>query len=183
MGLIEDRIGSHIRTLDGVNRAAKATENSLSATAVTLVEAGRPLNQATQALKASIDDSAHAVAVTAQTLEETHRHSVALAKEMSNTLTELNDIWSVHANRFDRADENLGRAAQKIIEIVDSNTTKLDKYVQDMDSSLSSVVSQFAGNIEELNETAKEFHETTQAFSEFRQSLEKIANRQPNYYR
>ena len=183
MGIIEDRIGSHIQALDGVNRAAKATENSLSASAVTIAEAGRPLNQATQALKASIDDSSHAVAVTAQTLEETHQHSIALAKEMSKTLTELQDIWSEHANRFEKADVSLGIAAQKILDIVDLNTTRLDTYVQDMDSSLSSVVSQFAGNIEELNETAKEFHETTRAFSEFRQSLEKIANRQPNFYR
>ena len=183
MGIIEDRIGSHIQALDGVNRAAKATENSLSASAVTIAEAGRPLNQATQALKASIDDSSHAVAVTAQTLEETHLHSVALAKEMSKTLTELQDIWSEHAKRFDRADENLGRAAEKIIEIVGWNTTRFEEHVEKIDISLADVVGQFAGNIEELEHTAEAFHEAILAFSEFRQSLEKIANRQPNFYR
>ena len=52
-----------------------------------------------------------------------------------------------------------------------------------MDISLADVVRQFAGNIEELENTAQAFHEAIQAFSEFKQSLEKIANRQPNFYR
>ena len=183
MGIIEDRIGLHAQALDGVNRAAKETEGSLSAAAFNLVEAGRPLNQATQALKESIDGSSHTVAATAQILGETQRQGAALAEEMSNTLAELQTIWNRHANRFDMADENLGRAAQKIIDIVDWNTSKLDQQVKAMDSALADTVSLLAGNIVELNETAQEFHETTLSFSEAKKALEKIANRQPAFHR
>ena len=183
MGIIEEKIGLHAQALDGVNRAAKETEGSLSVAAYALVEAGRPLNQATQALKESIDGSSHTVNATAQVLGETQQQGAALAVEMSNTLAELQTIWNRHANRFDMADENLGRAAQKIIEIVDWNTTKLDEQVKAIDSALADSVSQFAGNIEELSETAREFHETTLAFSEAKKSLDKIANRQSALYR
>lgn len=183
MSIVEDRIGLHAQALDSVNRAAKETEDSLSAAAFTLVEAGRPLNQATQALKESIDGSSHNIETTTLALNETQRQSAALAEEMSSTLVDLQTIWNRHANRFDMTDENLGRAAQKIMDIVDWNSAKLDEQVKAMDSALAQTVSLLAGNIEELNETAREFHETTLAFSEATKSQEKMVNRHATFSR
>lgn len=183
MDAVEGRIGSHVQVLDAVNIAAKETEGSLSSAAFTLVEAGKPLNQATQALQESIERSSCTVQATTQALEETQRQSTTLSEEMSNTLAELQGIWNRHMIRFDMADENLGKAVGKIMDIVDWNTTKLDEQVKAMDSGLAQAVGTLAGNIGELEETAQEFHEATLAFSEATKSLEKVASRQTGGYR
>ena len=183
MGEVENRIGLHAQALDGVNRVAKETESSMSAAAMKLIEAGQPLNQATFALKESIDGSSRNVEATTQALGETLRQSTALSEEIMSTLEEFQDIWGRHASRFDNADENLGRAVEKIMNIVDWNTTKLDEQVKAMDSGLAQAVGTLAGNIEELEETAREFHEVAQIFSDVTKSLGKPANRQAAFYR
>jgi ABC-type transporter Mla subunit MlaD len=98
-------------------------------------------------------------------------------------LEELQTVWNRHANRFDKTDDNLGRVVEKIMEIVNWNSAKLNEQVQSMDSALAETVSLLAGNIEELNETAQEFHETTQAFSEATKSWERMGSRQNTYHR
>ena len=180
---VENRISLHAQALDGVNRVAKETESSMSAAAMKLIEAGQPLNQATFALKESIDGSSRNVEATTQALGETLRQSTALSEEIMSTLEEFQDIWGRHASRFDNADENLGRAVEKIMNIVDWNTTKLDEQVKAMDSGLAQAVGTLAGNIEELEETAREFHEVAQIFSDVTKSLGKPANRQAAFYR
>ncbi|EME68216.1 hypothetical protein H261_19496 [Paramagnetospirillum caucaseum] len=178
MGTVEGKIGLHAQALDDVNRAAKGTETSLSAAAASLIEAGHPLNQATQALRESIDRSSRSVEATAQTLSETQRQSSALSKEMAHTLSELQAVWNRHSGRFDKADENLGAAVIKIMDIVDKNTTRLDEQVKAIDSGLARTVGMLAGNIEELQEAANEFHEVTKGLDSAAKSLEKAASRQ-----
>lgn len=183
MGTVEGKIGLHAQALDGVNLAAKETETSLSAAAASLVEAGRPLNHATQALRESIDGSSRAVEATAQALGETQRQSVNLSREMANMLSELQTIWNRHAGRFDKADENLGNAVIKIMDIIDKNTTRLDEQVKAIDSGLAGTVSMLAGNVEELLEAANEFQEVTKSLDSATKSLEKVAARQSGGFR
>ena len=157
MDTVEGKIGLHAQALDGVNRAARETEGSLSTAARALVDAGQPLKQATQTLREAIDNSTRSVETTVKALDETHRQSTALSKELASTLQELQVIWNRHASQFDKADENLGNAVIKIINLVDKNTTMLDEQVRKIDGALAQTVSILAGNIEELHEVAGEF--------------------------
>ena len=157
MDTVEGKIGLHAQALDGVNRAARETEGSLSTAARALVDAGQPLKQATQTLREAIDNSTRSVETTVKALDETHRQSTALSKELASTLQELQVIWDLHASQFDKADENLGNAVIKIINLVDKNTTMLDEQVGKIDGALAQTVGILAGNIEELHEVAGEF--------------------------
>ncbi|MBF0436002.1 MAG: anti-phage defense protein ZorA [Magnetococcales bacterium] len=166
MDAVEGKIGLHAQALDGVNRAARETEGSLSTAARALVDAGQPLKQATQTLREAIDNSTRSIETTVKALDETHRQSTTLSKELSGTLQELQTIWNRHANRFDKADENLGNALIKIKDISDKNTTILEEQVQKIDGALAQTVNIFAGNIEELNEIATELTEATKSLKE-----------------
>jgi predicted nucleic acid-binding Zn-ribbon protein len=181
MGVVESKIGQHAQTLDGVNRTAKETEGSLSAAARAMVEAGQPLNQATLALKANIESSARSVEGAVRALEGTQRQSGAISKELTNTLSELQTIWNRHSTRFDKADENLGAAVIKIMDIVDKNTARLKDRVETIDSALAGSVNQLAGNVEELQLAAREFHEGIKAFSQAAQAQRRVTpeTRQP----
>ena len=181
MGTVESKIGQHAQTLDGVNRTAKQTEGSLSAAARAMVEAGQPLNQATLALRTNIESSARSVEGAVRALEETQRQSGTISKELTNTLSELQTIWNRHSTRFDKADENLGSAVIKIMDIVDKNTVRLNEQVKAIDSSLAGSVSQLAGNVEELQLAAREFHEGIKTFSQVAQAQRRVTadTRQP----
>lgn len=167
MDSVEGKIGLHAQALDGVNRAARETEGSLSTAARALVDAGQPLKQATQTLREAIDNSTRSIETTVKALDETHRQSTVLSRELTSTLQQLRDIWSRHASRFDKADENLGDAVIKIANHVDNIMTKLNEQVGEIDRALAQTVGIFAGNIEELNEVATELSEATK-------SLEKV---------
>ncbi|MBF0213585.1 MAG: anti-phage defense protein ZorA, partial [Magnetococcales bacterium] len=163
MDTVESKIGLHAQALDGVNRAARETEGSLSTAARAMVDAGQPLKQATQTLKEAIDHSTRSVETTVKALDETHRQSAALSKELVNTLQELQDLWNRHVSRFDKVDEKLGQTVINIINQVDKSTGALDDHVNRMDSALAKTVEMLAGNIAELQEVAQEFSEVTKS--------------------
>lgn len=125
--------------------------------AQTIVQASQSLGGATSPMQASVksmDDSMKKLLEGASTLSGSVRQAEVAIKTASESLER---IWEQHVSRFQNVDENLAQILRRIMQDLDSNSTKMSDYINNIDDQLGKAVGLFGENIQELNDVFEEY--------------------------
>jgi ABC-type transporter Mla subunit MlaD len=156
---IEERMNTHVQTMDALTNRARDTEQAMGATSRHLSEAAQPVAQATTKMATAAEQLNLSIQNAQKSISESHKNLGELANKMAETQQVLQNAWKAHEARFIGVDESLAKAMQGIIENVRDNIESMGKFVGDVDKKLGAAVVAFSQNISELNDTAESFED------------------------
>jgi ABC-type transporter Mla subunit MlaD len=156
---IEERMNTHVQTMDALTNRARDTEQAMGATSRHLSEAAQPVAQATTKMATAAEQLNLSIQNAQKSISESHKNLGELANKMAETQQVLQNAWKAHEARFIGVDESLAKAMQGIIENVRDNIESMGKFIGDVDKKLGAAVVAFSQNISELNDTAESFED------------------------
>jgi methyl-accepting chemotaxis protein len=161
MSKIEDAIGRHVQSLSQLTRAAQETEDAMSTSAKSMVEAGQPLAEGSRLIAAASQRILDATSNSEKGISGAQTEIKNISELLQSTLRTTSEQWASYERRFKDVDESLGVVLDRIVRSVQENLEALRTFVEKVDEKLSGAVDRLGGGIDELGEFAQSMEHLT----------------------
>ena len=153
----------------GVSDAFAKTAQDVRTASAPLLQSGERIARATESLERSMGTS---VAALGSSQQEAGR----LAARLGEQASQMSDLWGGYATRFDRIDQELGRAITDLAKATKSQGENLTQHAGNVDKAFASATDKLRQFLADFNENAEDFgdavHELQDALTRHTASAE-----------
>ena len=143
---------------------SNAVAQSFRSVANDVSTASRPLLEASGRIAGATEEMSKAVGVAAASLTAGQAAARALAEGLTKNQTDLNNLWSSYADKFDKVDVSLANSIRTLAEETTRHQKSIEEFVAKLDEHLAQAVRGLAGTAGSLEENTTEIGEIFENF-------------------
>jgi uncharacterized protein YukE len=119
------------------------------------------INSASERISVSVADAntkfADSVTKSVASFESGQRSASEFAESLRGHIDQLSTVWSGYSEKFDRVDEDLGKAIGELAEAVSTQGQQLANYASQVDEGFATAISRLNPFLEELRSNSEDF--------------------------
>ena len=149
---VDQALNLHGRNVREAASSSQAAATALEAAAGSIGAASSPIVSTQNALAASVRGMEQSLRSLVDGATAMGRTASAAQTAIQQASHSLENSWQQHVGRFQGVDASLANVLREMLSAMDNNATKLNQYVESIDTHIGKAVERFAESIEELNE-------------------------------
>ena len=155
-------LGAQTEALDRVATRSREAAEVFGRSSEAVRSAVDPITRSNEKIAAATETVGRAIAGSVTALGEGQKASTALSEQLTQQVSRLTTLWAEYQKRFEKVDEALGRAFEKLATESQKQALMLADHTTKIDKGLSKAVDGLAQHVENIGSGAEELSEAVE---------------------